>query len=240
MSGHSKWHSIKHKKALTDAKRGKILTKHSKLLIISGRSDPNPETNATLRSAIQNAKADNVPNDNIERILKKLSGTDKGGAQITEQIYEGFGPEGIPFIVTALTDNPNRTMPAVRTAFIKNGGNFGSSGSVMFMFDHLGVITIKNGGKTEDDLFELAVGSGADDFSFEEEESEVITKFSDLAKVRNSLEEQGIEIVKASPEYRAKDPKIITENILEKIEKFIEAVEEVEDTDEVFGGFDVE
>ncbi|MCF7830889.1 YebC/PmpR family DNA-binding transcriptional regulator [Candidatus Gracilibacteria bacterium] len=239
MSGHSKWHSIKHKKALTDAKRGKILTKHSKLLIIAGRSDSNPDTNATLRTAIQNAKADNVPNDNIDRILKKLSGTDKDAAQITEQVYEGFGPEGIPFVVTALTDNPNRTMPEVRTTFMKNGGNLGSSGSVMFMFDHLGVISIKNDGKTEEELFELAVSSGAEDFSFDEEESEVITKFSNLAKVRNVLEEQGIRIVKAAPEYRAKDPKIISEDLLEKIEKFIEAVEEVEDIDEIFGGFDV-
>ncbi|MCF7905745.1 YebC/PmpR family DNA-binding transcriptional regulator [Candidatus Gracilibacteria bacterium] len=240
MSGHSKWHSIKHKKALTDAKRGKVLTKHSKLLMIAGRSDPNPDTNASLKAAIANAKADNVPNDNIDRIIKKLAGAEKEASQFSEQVYEGFGPDGIPFVVTALTDNQNRTMPAVRTVFQKNGGNLGSSGSVMFLFDHVGVVTIKNNGKSEEELFEIAINAGAEDFSYNEEESEIITNFSDLAKVRDALSEQGMEITKSEPQYRAKDPKIISEEMLGKVERFIEAIEEVDDVDDVFGGFDVE
>lgn len=239
MSGHSKWHSIKHKKGANDAKRGKILTKHAKILSVMGLNDPNPDTNAGLRVAIANAKADNVPNDNISRILKKLAGGDKDAAVFSEQVYEGFGPEGIPFVVTALTDNINRTYPSIKTAFNKNGGNLGNSGSVMFQFDHVGVITIDNGGKTEDELFELAIEAGGDDFQYDEEESTIITKFKDLGAVRDALDGKA-EVKKSAPEYQAKDPQIITDaETLEKIEKFIEVVEEAEDVDEVFGGFDV-
>lgn len=240
MSGHSKWHSIRHKKGINDAKRGKILTKHSKILMVVGRNDPDPEKNAALRVAIQNAKADNVPNDNINRILKKLSGADKDAAQFVEQVYEGFGPDGVPFVVTAITDNTNRTTPAVKSAFGKNGGTMGGQGTVMYLFDHVGVITIDNAGKTEDELFEMAIEAGAQDFSYDEESSEIITEFTDLASVRDALQEQGIEVKKSEPQYRAKDPKMVNEKEAEKLEKFIEALEEVEDVDEVFGGFDVE
>lgn len=241
MSGHSKWHSIKHKKAATDAKRGKILTKHAKILAVIGRSDPNPENNAALRNAIANAKAENVPNDNIDRILKKLAGDGKNGVVYSEQVYEGFGPCSVPFVVTALTDNTNRTYPSVKTAFAKNGGNLGVSGSVMFQFDHVGVISIKNNGRSEDDLFELTIESGGDDFSFGENESEIVTTFGTLAAVRDALTDAGVSVTSASPDYRAKDPiKITSASELEKIEKFIAAVEEAEDVDEVFGGFDVD
>lgn len=240
MSGHSKWHSIRHKKAANDAKRGKVLTKHSKLLMVIGREDPNPDTNATLRVAIVNAKSDGVPRDNIERILKKAAGTDKNSAVFSEQVYEGFGPEGIPFVVTALTDNTNRSYSSIRTAFMKNGGTLGSSGSVMFLFDHVGVIIIKNGDKTEEELFELAIEAGAENFEYEEAESEILTAFTDLGRIRNELAEK-IEIVKSEPQFRAKDPvKIEDQEILAKVEKFIDAVEEADDVDEVFGGFDVE
>ena len=240
MSGHSKWHSIKHKKALTDAKRGKVLTKHAKILFVVGRNDCNPDTNASLKAAISNAKADNVPNDNIDRILKKLAGADKNAAQFVDQVYEGFGPDGISIIVTALTDNQNRTLPEVKTAFAKNGGNLGSSGSVKFLFDHVGVIEIKNDGKSEEKLFEIAIEAGAEDFIFNEEESEIITEFTTLAKVRDALIGQGITIIRFEPQYRAKDPKMITvQEDLDRIERFIAAIEEVEDVDEVFAGFDV-
>jgi len=239
MSGHSKWHSIRHKKAATDAKRGKILTKHSKILNVIGRNDPNPETNPALRVAIVNAKADSVPKDNIERILKKLAGGDKDGVIYSEQVYEGFGPDGIPFVVTALTDNVNRTFPNVRTAWGKSGGNMGSQGSVMFMFDHAGVIVINNEDKSEEALFEAAIEAGAQDFHYDEAgESEVITAFKDLSSVQKALENQSVTIIKSEPQYRAKDPKAISDpEILAKLERFIAALEEVEDVDEVFSGY---
>lgn len=241
MSGHSKWNSIKHKKAATDAKRGKILTKHAKILAVVGRSDPNPDTNSALRSVIANAKSENVPTDNIDRILKKLAGDGKDGAVYSEQVYEGFGPCSVPFVVTALTDNTNRTYPSVKTAFAKNGGNLGVSGSVMFQFDHVGVISIKNDGHSEDELFELAIESGGEDFSFDEDESEIITKFETLGAVRDALTDAKVTVNSASPDHRAKDPvKITSADDLTKIEKFIAAIEEAEDVDEIFGGFEVD
>ena len=241
MSGHNKWSTIKHKKGANDARRGKILTKHAKILAVVGRNDPNPETNATLRTAIANAKAENVPNDNIERTLKRLAGEGKDGVVYSEQVYEGFGPEGVPFVVTALTDNTNRTYPSVKTAFGKNGGNLGGSGSVMFQFDHVGSFLVKNAGKSEEELFEIAIESGGDDFIYSEEESEIISKFENIGSVRDALLSAGLEITKSAPEYHAKDPvKITTPEALAKIEKFISAVEDAEDVDEVFGGFEVD
>ena len=240
MSGHSKWHSIRHKKGANDAKRGKILTKHSKILMVVGRSDPNPDTNASLRAAIANAKADSVPKDNIERLLKKMAGADKDAAQFSEQIYEGFCPGGVPFVITAITDNSMRTMPEVRTAVTKAGGTFGSSGSVMFMFDHVGVVVVKNNSKSEDEMFEAVIEAGGEDLNYDKEESEIVTKFEDLAKVRDALPDLGIEVKKAEPQYRAKDPKILSDEAeIEKLESFIEKVEEVDDVDDVFVGFDV-
>ncbi len=239
MSGHSKWHSIRHKKAANDVARGKVLTKHSKILLIIGRNDPNPETNTPLKNAISNAKSDGVPRNNIEKILKKLSGTDKDDTNYSDQLYEGFGPEGIPILVGALTDNSNRTFPSVRSAFDKNGGKIGSSGAVKFLFDHVGVIFVVNEGKDEETLFELAISAGADDFEYGEDESEIITSFENLGKVRDSLEGE-IKIKKFQPEYRAKDPIMITDkNVLEIVTNFIEKIEEAEDVDDVFAGFEV-
>ena len=240
MSGHSKWHSIKHKKAATDAARGKILTKHAKILTIAARGNANPETNATLRAAISNAKSDGVPKNNIEKILKKAAG-EKNGDNFSEQIYEGFGPAGIAFIVTALTDNPNRTFPSVRTAFSKNGGTLGSSGSVAFLFDRVGVILIENDEKKEDEIFEIAIDAGAENFIFDENgQSEILTKFENLAAVREKIAEK-ISVKKSEIQFRAKDPKIISdEKILAQIEKFVAAIEEIDDVDEIFGAFDVE
>jgi len=208
---------------------------------VIGRNDPNPETNASLRVAIANAKADSVPRDNIERILKKLSGADKDSVVYSQQVYEGFGPDGIPFIVTALTENINRTFPDVRTAWSKSGGNMGSQGSVMFMFNHVGIIVIKNEDKSEDELFEAAIEAGAQDFTYDREgESEVITSFKELSSVQNALGSQGITIIKSEPQYRAKDPKVVSDSeILDKLERFTDALEEVNDVDEVYSGFDV-
>lgn len=235
MAGHSKWHSIRHKKAANDVKRGKVLTKHSKLLMVVARTDPNPDTNASLRSAIVNAKADGVPRDNIERILKKASGEGKEAAQFSDMLYEGFGPDGVPVLVQALTDNTNRTLPMVRTAFDKAGGNFGSTGSVRFLFDHLGGIRIKTGGKTEDEVFEALIEAGADNFEYGAELTLVMTQFEDLGKVKEALEKD-FDIEKAEPIFQAKDP-LVLENT-EKINAFIEKIEEVDDVDEVFAGFE--
>ena len=237
MAGHSKWHSIRHKKAANDAKRGKVLTKHAKLLAVIGRNDPNPDTNPSLRTAIANAKADGVPKDNIERILKKISGEGKDGAVYTEVVYEGYAPGGVPFIVTALTDNVNRTFPLVRTAVEKSGGKLGAEGSVRFMFDHVGLVIVKTAGMSEDDLFEKVIEAGGDDFTYDEEESVVITKFTDLGSVRDGLTTAGLEVVKSEPFYRPKDPQSLDEAAKEKLESFVARIEgDCDDVDEVYLG----
>jgi len=234
MSGHSKWHSIRHKKAANDAKRGKVLTKHSKLIAVAAKSDPSPETNATLRTLISNAKSDGVPKDNIDRVLKKVSGEGKDAVVYTEVLYEGYAPGGVAVIVQGLTDNINRTHPEVRTAFNKSGANLGAEGSVKFMFDHIGLIVVKTGGKTEDAVFEILMEAGADDFDYGEEETIIFTDFKQLGAVRDALEASGLEISKSEPQYKPKDPQKISAEDQVKLELFIEKIEEVEDVDEIF------
>jgi YebC/PmpR family DNA-binding regulatory protein len=234
MAGHSKWKQIKHKKGANDLKRGKLLTKHGKLLQVIGRDNPNPDTNASLRSAIVNAKADGVPRDNIERVLKKLSGQGSDATVFTENVYEGYGPGGVPVMITSLTDNSNRAFTNIRTAFNKNGGNLGSAGSVAFMFDHLGLIEFLANGKNEDALFELAAECGADDFSVEEGTVTFSTSFEALGKVRHALETQSIEISKSEPFYQAKDMVELSAPDQAKIDRFLEALDEVDDVDEVY------
>ncbi len=237
MAGHSKWHSIRHKKAANDAKRGKVLTKHAKLLAVIARNDANPETNASLRVAIANAKADGVPKDNIERILKKASGEGSDGVVYSEQVYEGFGPEGVPVIITSLTDNTNRAYTDIRTAFNKGGGNLGSSGSVMFLFEHLGVIAVSREQRAEDQVFELVMEAGGEDFEMVDDLIVVTTKFTELGAVRDALEAAGAKVEKAEPVYQAKDPVQLGYSGIEKLEAFIAKLEEVDDVDEVFAGY---
>lgn len=238
MSGHSKWHSIRHKKAANDNKRGKVLTRHAKLISVAGKSDPNPETNATLRNAIINAKADSVPNDNIQRILKKLSGQGKDAIVYNEYIYEGYCPEGVPFVITCLTENNNRTFHELRTAVTKNGGTLGVSGATMFMFEHLGIFLVQTAGKTEDEMMEVSMEAGARDMNYDEELTEIICEFTDIGSTRDSLLHQNIEITKSEPEYRAKDPQIIeSKEVLDQLESFIDVVDELDDVSDIFTGF---
>jgi YebC/PmpR family DNA-binding regulatory protein len=236
MAGHSKWKQIKHKKGANDLKRGKLLTKHGKLLQVIGRDNPNPDTNASLRSAIVNAKADGVPRDNIERVLKKLSGQGSDATVFTENVYEGYGPAGVPVIITSLTDNSNRAFTNIRIAFNKHGGNLGTTGSVAFMFEHLGLIEFSADEKNEDALFELAAECGADDFSVQEGLVTFSTSFESLGKVKHALEAQSIEISKSEPFYQVKDTIELTEADQDKLDYFLEALEAVDDVDEVFTG----
>lgn len=236
MAGHSKWKQIKHKKGANDLQRGKLLTKHGKILQVVGRDNPNPETNAALRNAIVNAKTDGVPRDNIERALKKLSGQGADAAVFTENIYEGFGPEGVPIIVSSLTDNSNRAFTNIRTAFNKNGGNLGTSGSVMFMFDHVGILQFAQEHRTEEELFELVVMAGGNDFEIDKEVVLVRTSFEALGKVRLALTQQGIEITKSEPLYQAKEPLKLEPLALVKLEDFLAALEDIDDIDEIFVG----
>ena len=199
MSGHSKWNNIKNKKEKTDAQKGKVFTKIGKAIQIcvrDGGGDPN--TNGKLRDLIAKAKANNVPNDNIERAIKKALGADS--IQYEEIIYEGYGPSGVAVIVETATDSRNRTASDVRHFFDKYGGNLGASGCVSYMFDDKGVIILlkeDNEGVDEDALMEAALEAGAEDFSSDDETYEITTEPDDLYAVREALEKLGYKVESA-------------------------------------------
>ncbi|MEQ8198653.1 MAG: YebC/PmpR family DNA-binding transcriptional regulator, partial [Clostridiaceae bacterium] len=198
MSGHSKWHNIQNKKGKTDAKRGKIFTKIGKEIAVSVKNGgANPDANAKLRDVIAKAKAENMPNDNIQRAIKKASG-ELGSVDYEEIVYEGYGPSGIAVIVECLTDNKNRTAGNVRHAFSKHGGNMGASGCVGFMFQKKGQIVIeKTDELDEDELMMMALDAGAEDFAAEDEVYVITTATEEFSNVREALEAEELEFLEA-------------------------------------------
>ncbi len=233
MSGHSKWNNIKNKKEKTDAQKGKVFTKIGKeiqICVRAGGGDPN--TNGKLRDLIAKAKANNVPNDNIERAIKKAMGADS--VQYEEIVYEGYGPSGVAVIVETATDSRNRTASDVRHFFDKYGGNLGSSGCVSYMFDDKGVIILlreDNEGVDEDALMEAALEAGAEDFSSDEESFEITTEVDDLTAVREALEGLGYKIESAE-EDKIPQNYVTLENE-EDIKNMNLLIEHLEDSDDV-------
>ncbi|MDY2729342.1 MAG: YebC/PmpR family DNA-binding transcriptional regulator, partial [Clostridium sp.] len=198
MSGHSKWHNIQAKKGKADAKRAKIFTRIGKELAIAIKEGgPNPDNNAKLRDVIAKAKAANMPNDNINRALKKAEG-DMNSVNYETIVYEGYGPSGVAVIVETLTDNKNRSAGNVRSAFTKGGGNMGNSGCVSFMFQEKGEIVISKEDKDEDEVMMMALDAGAEDFNADEDEVFVITTTpEDFTSVCENLKNQGLEFLEA-------------------------------------------
>jgi YebC/PmpR family DNA-binding regulatory protein len=240
MSGHSKWHSIRHKKGAADAKRGKIFTRHANLITIAARSGGDPEMNPTLRLAIDNAKKENVPNANIEKAIKRGTGEDKNAAQIEEVTYEGYGPEGVAVFVECLTDNTNRTYTNVRTIFNKRGGNLGNSGSVAWMFDRKGVITLNLEGKDPEEIELTAIDSGAEDMEREDTMIEVYTNPSDLSEVAEKLKVAGIEIENAEVKLLPNQTVEVTDpDVAQKILNFMDALDEDMDVNNISSNFDI-
>src|SRR3954466_9634596 len=175
MSGHSKWHSIKHKKGAADAKRGKLFTKFIKELTVAARTGGgDPDANARLRKAISDAKAGNMPNDTIDRAIRRGTGAEEG-VNHEEITYEGYGPGGVALLIESVTDNRNRTVAEIRHIFSKNGGNLGESGSVGWMFDKKGYLVVEKAAKSEEEMFELAIEAGADDLRNDEDNFEIMT-----------------------------------------------------------------
>src|SRR3712207_1635484 len=175
MSGHSKWHTIKHKKGALDAKRGKVFTKLIKEITVAARTGGgDPDANARLRKAVADAKGANMPNDTIDRAIKRGTG-ELEGVNYEEITYEGYGPGGVAVMVDSMTDNRNRTVAEIRHLFSKNGGNLGASGSVSYLFDKKGYIVVDKAAKSEDELFELVIDAGADDLRDDEDNFEIIT-----------------------------------------------------------------
>lgn len=201
MSGHSKWSTIKRKKEKTDNARAKVFTKIGReIAVVVREGGPDPASNSKLKEVIAKAKANNVPNDNIERIIKKAAG-EGNGAQYEEIVYEGYGPKGVAVIVEALTDNRNRTAGDVRHYFDKYGGNMGQSGSVAFMFNKQGIIIIEQEGVDEEKLMEDALEAGAVDFLTDDGVFEIRTEPFDCGAVRDALTEKGYAFLSAEVEY---------------------------------------
>ena len=202
MSGHNKWSTIKRKKGANDAARAKVFTKIGRELAVAVKNGgPDPNNNAKLRDVIAKAKQNNVPNDNIDRMLKKAAG-ESDSTNFEEIVYEGYGPSGIAVVVEALTDNRNRTASEVRHYFDKAGGNMGTPGSVTFMFDRQGVIVIEKEDVDEDQLMEDALEAGASDFLTDEEDIfEIRTEPNDVGAIRDELEGKGYHIISSEPAY---------------------------------------
>lgn len=234
MSGHSKWHNIQAKKGKTDAKRGKIFTKIGKEIAVSVKNGgPNPETNARLRDAVAKAKAENMPSDNIQRAIKKASG-ELGSVNYETIVYEGYGPSGVAVIVETLTDNKNRSAGNVRSAFTKGGGNMGASGCVGFMFQEKGEIVIEKEDKDEDEIMMLALDSGAEDFSSEEEVFVITTAPDDFSTVREALEAEGLEFLEAAVKMIPDTYTAINEDDAKKFQKMLDLLEDDDDVQEVY------
>ena len=230
MSGHSKWNNIKRKKEKTDAAKAKIFTKMGReIAVVVKQGGPNPNENSKLKDVIAKAKAANVPNENIERIIKKAAG--EGDANNYEElIYEGYGPGGVACVVETLTDNRNRTAGEMRHYFDKCGGNLGQAGSVLFMFDRKGQIVIEAEDLDEDTVMVDALEAGAEDFSAEDDVFEIITAPNDLGTVRDALEEKGYTFVSAEVAYIPQTMTSLTDEAMcEKMEKLIDMMDENED-----------
>ena len=234
MSGHSKWHNIQAKKGKADAARGKIFTKLGRELLIAVKEGgPDPAGNSKLKNVISKCKAANMPNDTINNAIKKASSSNENYEEIT---YEGYGPNGVAVIVEASTDNKNRTAADVRHVFDRAGGNLGTSGCVSYMFNKKGVMIIDKAETTlsEDDLMMLALDAGAEDFESEEEVYTVTTTVEDFSKVRESLENAGLNFVEASIQMVPTTYVALDEKAQERMEKLLDNLDELDDVMNVY------
>ena len=238
MSGHSKWATIRRKKGALDAKRGKLFTKLIKELTIAAREGGgDPAGNPRLRLAVDNAKAANMPADNIERAIKKATG-ELEGTTISELTYEGYGPGGIALLVEVATDNKNRTVAEVRHVFSRHGGNMSETGSVAWMFEKKGIITLPKQGKSEDEIIEIALNAGAEDMKTEEEFYEIQTGTESLEPVRKARSDKNLTVENASLHWIAKNTINISGENAEKMMKLIEGLEDCDDVQNVYSNAD--
>src|SRR5690606_33963467 len=241
MSGHSKWHTIKHKKGALDAKRGKIFTKLIKEITVAARTggSGDVDSNARLRKVVNDAKGQNMPNDTIERAIKRGTG-ELEGVSYEEVMYEGYGPNGVAVMVEGLTDNRNRTVAEIRHIFSKNGGNMGESGSVAWMFDKKGYIVVDKAAKSEDELFEIAIEAGADDMQDDGDVFEIFTAPEAFEGVLEAIKKAGIEP-------QAAEVSMIPQNYIKlegaeakQMMKLYDALDDNDDVQKVWANFDID
>jgi YebC/PmpR family DNA-binding regulatory protein len=241
MSGHSKWATTKHKKAVIDAKRGKLFARLIKNVEVAARTGGgDPAGNPTLFDAIQKAKKNSVPNDNINNAVKRGSGLIGGGADWQTAMYEGYGPNGVAILIECLTDNRNRASTEVRVALTRNGGSLADAGSVSYMFTRKGVIIVpKAGDLTEDDLLLAVLDAGAEEVNDLGEAFEIICEASDLIAVRTALQEAGIDYESAESSFVPSVTVPLDEEGARKVFKVIDALEDCDDVQNVYANFDV-
>ena len=235
MSGHSKWSTIKRQKGVKDAARGALFTKLGNNIALAARSGADPDMNFTLRLAIDKAKAANMPMANIQRSIDRVK--DKSAAELTEMMYEGYGPGGVAIMVECTTDNINRTYPEIRLAFSKHGGRMAEKGAVAFQFDHKGMIRVKGSG---DDLMMQALEAGAEDVQDEDGESVIYTLATDLAKVRDALRSAGVEVLEAELTYVPNTTVAVSDKeTADKVMRLMDALDEVDGVTNTHVNFDI-
>ena len=239
MSGHSKWHSIKHKKGALDAKRGKLFTKFIKEITVAARSGGgDPDANARLRKAINDAKAGNMPNDTIDRAIRRGTGEEEG-VNYEEITYEGYGPGGVALLIQSMTDNRNRTVAEIRHIFSKNGGNLGESGSVGWIFEKKGYIVVNKSAKSEEELFDIVIEAGADDMRDDADNFEIITSPDNFESVSSALKSAGIDTQVAEIEMVPQNYIKLEGGDARQMLKLMEALEDHDDVQKVSANFDI-
>lgn len=240
MAGHSKWAGIKHKKAIVDARRGKLFTKLARAITVAAKEGGGDvDGNPALALAVQKAKDASMPKDNIERAIARGTGEGADAAALETITYEGYGPGGVALLVEATTDNRNRTGSEVRHAFNKQGGNLGEPGSVAYLFDKKGVVVVDGDRYSEDDLM-VAIDAGAEDIGMDDDVFEITCEPSDLTAVRTALDESGIEVESAEVSQLPKTRVELDEDGATRLMRLIDALEDVDDVDAVHANFDVD
>ncbi len=241
MSGHSKWATTKHKKAVVDAKRGKLFAKLIKNIEVAARTGGgDPDGNPTLYDAIQKARKNSVPVDNIDRAVKRGSGAEAGGSDWQTITYEGYGPNGVAVLIECLTDNRNRAASEVRTAMTRNGGSMADPGSVAYLFARKGVVIVpKTEGATEDDVLAAVLDAGAEEVNDLDEAFEVVSEATDLVPVRTALQKAGIDYESAEASFVPSMQVPLDEEGARKVFRLIDALEDSDDVQNVYANFDV-
>jgi YebC/PmpR family DNA-binding regulatory protein len=240
MSGHSKWATTKHKKAAIDAKRGKLFAKLIKNIEVAARTGGgDPDANPTLYDAIYKAKKNSVPNDNIDRAVKRGSGAEAGGADYQTIMYEGYGPNGVAVLIECLTDNRNRAASEVRVAMTRNGGSMADPGSVSYLFSRRGVVIVPKGELTEDDVLTAVLDAGAEEVNDLGDSFEVLSAASDVVAVRTALQDAGIDYESAESSFVPSMQVEVDEDTARKVFRLIDALEDSDDVQNVFSNFDV-
>ena len=242
MSGHSKWATIKRKKGATDAKRGQLFTKLTREITVSAKEGgADIESNFRLRLAVQRARSENMPLDNIQRAIQRGTGGGEGGANFEEIMYEGYGPNGVAFLVQTLTDNRNRAVAEVRSIFTKLGGSLGEAGSVAWMFDPRGLVLVEpKNGQDPSEIELAAIDAGAEDVQVDDDgQVEVVTAFNDLKQVQDSLTAQGIVVTNAERTMVPKTTMTLDDKGMEQIIRLIDRLEELDDVQTVYTNLDL-